>query len=117
MIKLVVLLKRRPDLSLEEFRRCYELEHAPLFARSIPSEVADAISYYEQNHAAALGGDGEPPFDCVTEFGFEDVEAMRRWTSWYLGDGGRVLREDEQRFMDTSRRVVVVTEERRLPHR
>jgi uncharacterized protein (TIGR02118 family) len=116
MIKLVVLIKRRADVSPEAFRRHYELEHAPLFARSIPPEVADAIIYYAQNHAVALGA-GEAPFDCVTEFGFDDVEALRRWTSWYQGDGGRVLREDERRFMDTSERVVIVTEERRLEHR
>lgn len=118
MIKLLALLKRRADVSPEEFRRYYEQEHAPLFARSIPSEVAEAISYYAQNHAVQLGGGtSEPPFDCVTEFGFDDVAGMRRWTSWYRSDDGKVLRDDEERFMDTSKRVVIVTEEHRLPHR
>ncbi len=89
-----------------------------MFARSIPAEVAHAIVYYAQNHPIQLGAGGsEPPFDCVTEFGFDDVDGMRLWTSWYLGDDGKVLREDEERFMDTGRRVVIVTEEHRLPHR
>lgn len=118
MIKLVALLKRRSDLSLDEFRSYYEHQHAPLFARSIPTEVAEAITYYAQNHAVQLGGGGsEPPFDCVTEFGFNNVEGMRRWTSWYLSAEGKVLRDDEERFMDTSKRIVIVTDERRLPHR
>lgn len=119
MIKLIALLKRRPDLSAEEFFRRYEGEHARLFARSIPANVAEAIKYYSQNHAVQLGGasGSEPPFDCVTEFGFDDVNAMRRWTSWYLGDEGKVLRDDEELFMDTSRRMVIVTEEHRLSHR
>ncbi len=118
MIKLVAMLKRREDLTLEEFLDYYERRHGPLFARSIPPDVADAIIYYVQNHAVALGATGgDPPFDCVTEFGFEDLEGLRRWTSWYLGPEGNVLREDEEKFMDTSRRVVVVTEEHRLPHR
>ena len=33
---------------------------------------------------------------------------------WYLGDGGKVLRDDEENFMDPSGRVVIVTEERNI---
>src|SRR5262249_58980389 len=67
MIKLIALLRRRPDVSREEFARYYEHEHAPLFAQSIPPEGAQAIRYYAQNHALQLGGGGDPPFDCVTQ--------------------------------------------------
>ena len=63
MIKLVALLKRRPDLTLEEFRAYYEQRHAPLFKQSIPPEVADAIKHYVQNHALSLGSSSsDPPF-------------------------------------------------------
>lgn len=118
MIKLVALLKRRSDLSLEEFLAYYEHQHAPLFARSIPPDVADAIRFYTQSHAVPLGSSGsESPFDCVTEFGFDDLEGMRRWTAWYMSDAGKVLRDDEERFMDVGKRVVIVTDEHRLPHR
>jgi uncharacterized protein (TIGR02118 family) len=118
VIKLIALIKRREDFTLEEFREYYEQKHVPLFARSIPPEVADAIIYYVQNHAVRLGQSSpNPPFDVVTEFGFEDVEGMRKWTDWYLGPEGQVLRDDEKNFMHISRREVVVTEERRLPHR
>jgi hypothetical protein len=118
VIKLVALLKRRPDLTLEEFADYYEQKHAPLFARSIPQDVADAIKHYAQNHAVLVGSNpADPPYDCVTEFGFDDLDGLRRWSSWYLGDGGKVLRDDEERFMDVSARVVIVTEEHRLPHR
>ena len=44
MIKIVALIKRRPDVTLEQFCEYYEHHHAPLFHRSIPPEVADAIS-------------------------------------------------------------------------
>jgi EthD domain len=114
VIKIVALLKRRPDVTLEDFCAYYEQHHAQLFARSIPSDVADAIIHYVQNHAVRLGrGDTDPPYDCVTEIGFDDLAGMGRWTSWYLGDDGKVLRDDEERFMDTSKRVVIVTDERR----
>ena len=115
MIKLVALLKRRDDLSPEQFRQYYEGEHAPLFRRSIPPEVSDAIIHYVQNHAVVLGSAGRrAAYDCVTEIGFHDLAGLRVWSDWYLGDAGRVLRDDEERFMDTARRVVIVTEVRDL---
>lgn len=113
MIKIVALIKRRPDVSLDDFCRYYEQQHAPLFMRVIPPDVAEAIKHYVQNHAVRLGqSTTDPPYDCVTEMGFDDLAGMQRWTNWYLGEGGKVLRDDEERFMDTGRRVVVVTEER-----
>lgn len=114
VIKLIVLIKRRPDLTLEEFCTYYEHRHAPLFARSIPPEVAAAITHYVQNHAVPLGTGSSAAYDCVTEIGFDDLEGMRRWTTWYLGDEGKVLREDEEHFMDPGQRVVIVTDERRI---
>jgi uncharacterized protein (TIGR02118 family) len=115
MIKIVALLKRRADLTLEEFSRYYEDHHAPLAARSVPPEVAQAITRYVQNHAIRLGrSPADPPYDCVTEIGFDDVAGMELWTNWYLGAGGQVLRDDEENFMDKGRRVVIVADERDL---
>jgi uncharacterized protein (TIGR02118 family) len=118
MVKIVALLKRRSEVTLEEFCTYYEQHHAPLFARSIPPEVAEAITHYVQNHALRLGRpQTDPPYDCVTEIGFDDLAGMQKWTTWYLGPEGKVLRDDEERFMDPSQRVIIVTEEHRLPHR
>ena len=115
MIKIVALLKRRQDVTLEDFCRYYEYEHAPLFHRSIPPEVAGAIKHYVQNHALRLGRSAtDPPYDCVTEIGFDDLAGMELWTKWYLGDEGKVLRDDEEKFMDPRQRVVIVTDERRI---
>ena len=114
MIKIVALIKRRPDVTLEEFCRYYEQQHAPLFARTIPPDVAEAITHYVQNHALRLGRSStDPPYDCVTEIGFDDLGGIERWTKWYLGEEGKVLRDDEEHFMDRSQRVVIVTDERR----
>ena len=113
MIKIVALLKRRTDVTPEEFCSYYEHQHAPLFARSIPPDVAAAITHYVQNHAVRLGRSGaEPAYDCVTEIGFDDLSGVKLWSDWYLGEEGKVLRDDEETFMDTSQRVVMVTDER-----
>lgn len=112
MIKIVALLKRRADLTPAEFAEHYEHRHAPLFARVIPPEVEQVITHYGQNHAVDLGG-REPAWDCITEIGFRDMAGVRVWSDWYAGPHGAVLREDEERFMDTAARVVVVADERR----
>jgi uncharacterized protein (TIGR02118 family) len=118
MIKLIALIKRRADLTLEEFAEYYEHRHMPLVARSLPPEVGAAIVHYEQNHAVQLGsGRTEPAYDCVTEFTFHDVAGVRLWSDWYNGPGGAVLRDDEEHFMDKSRRVVIVADERTPAYR
>jgi EthD domain len=115
VIKIVALIKRRPDLTLEEFCEYYEQRHAPLFRRVIPPEVANAIIHYVQNHAVRLGARAaDPPYDCVTEIGFDDASGMELWSRWYLGDDGKVLRDDEEHFMDPRQRVVIVTQVRDL---
>ena len=115
MIKIVALIKRRADVTLDALRDYYEHSHAPLFQRSIPDDVAAVITHYVQNHAVHLGdGTTDAPYDCITEIGFDNIEGMHTWSRWYLGEEGKVLRDDEERFMDTSRRVVIVTDEHRI---
>jgi EthD domain len=115
MIKVVALLKRRPELTLEAFCDYYEHHHAPLFQRTIPVDVANAIVHYVQNHAMHLGGGTSgPPFDCVTEMGFADLAGVKVWTDWYYSEDGKVLRDDEETFMDPAQRVVVMTTEHDL---
>jgi uncharacterized protein (TIGR02118 family) len=111
VIKIVALIKRRADLSRKEFREYYEHRHAPLFHRVIPDEVATAITHYVQNHAVDLGRGGtDTLYDVVTEIGFDDRAGLDVWNRWYLGDGGRVLRDDEENFMDKSKRYVLITD-------
>lgn len=112
-VTVIATLKRKPGLSLEEFEAYYFERHAPLAAEVIPPDVASGITRYVQNHALRHGScSAELPFDCVTEIGFRDMAALRRWVGWYDGPGGKVLRDDEEHFMDVAARQVVVTVER-----
>src|SRR4051794_7700376 len=98
MIKTVALLKRKPALSLEEFRAYYHDRHSPLSWSLMPPEVAEGITLYLQNHARPVrGGTRDAPFDCVTEIGFADEAALRAWNEWYLGSSPEAteLRADE----------------------
>ena len=96
MIKIVALIKRKPDLSFEQFSDYYLHEHAKLCWSLAPPEVAERVVLYSQSHARALGrGPASAPFDCVTEIGFADEDGLRAWNEWYLGPDGAELRADE----------------------
>ena len=111
VIKVIGLLKRRPDLTHAEFSDYWFSRHHPLGQAIVPPEALSAG--YVQNHALQLGR-GEAPYDAVAELVFEDHAAMQRWTAWYNSDAGKALRDDELNFMDVSRRLVIVTDERVL---
>jgi uncharacterized protein (TIGR02118 family) len=115
MIKIIATLKRKPGMTLDEFVAYYAEKHMPLAREVIPSEISDVVVYYVQNHARNMGGGkSDPPYDCVTEIGFEDEQGLALYNDWYLGPTAEILREDEGHFIDKSRSVVVVTDERRV---
>lgn len=70
--KVIALLRKRADLSREEFIDYYEFRHAPLILSLFPS-----IASYTRNFANFEGAFVYPKaasfdFDCVTEIGFAD---------------------------------------------
>jgi len=71
--KLMALVRRQPDLSLDEFTRKYRDEFGPLVANLA------GIAGYLQGHCA-LGAyrDGrEPPYDALATLWFADAEGMQ----------------------------------------
>lgn len=110
MIKVIGLLKRRADLTHEEFSDYWFNKHQPLGERIVPKSALSVG--YVQNHAVSLGKGGEALFDAVAELVFEDRAGLQRWIEWYNSDAGKELRDDELNFMDVSQRVLIVTDER-----
>jgi len=110
MIKLVFTLRRREDLTREEFQRYWREQHAPLVKRH-----ADAlhIRRYVQTHArdtdldeAVAGVRGSKPryYDGVAELWWDSLEELVAAFSSDEGQAaGQELLEDEQRFIDLPR--------------
>jgi uncharacterized protein (TIGR02118 family) len=107
VIKIVTLLKRKAGMTREEFSRYWEEEHGPLVLRVIPE-----VKRYVQSHAVRLPGGGEPQIDGLAELFLDDLESLRALTDFYLSDAGKVIREDEEKFIDRSKMVFFVAEER-----
>jgi uncharacterized protein (TIGR02118 family) len=106
MIKVVLLVRRKPGITREEFRRYYESRHAPLAASQLRSCLRYVRNFVIEDVA------GEPDFDCVTEFWYELDGPWREARDYIASEASRqVLAEDEAKFMDRgSMRVVVVAE-------
>jgi len=120
MIKLVFALRRRPDLSLEEFQTYWRETHAPLVAER--AEVLK-IRRYVQVHTKELSGlhgafqkrnGGSPePFDGVAELWFDSMDVLG-------GDDPTVrqaqaeLLADEANFIDLSNSPMWMSEEHQV---
>lgn len=119
MIKLVYCLKRIPALSREEFQKYWRENHAPLV-----KERAETlgIKRYVQLHTIDSGfdaalrgsrGSEEEAYDGVAELWWESTESMASSAASEEGrKASRELLEDEAKFIDFSRSVIFVAEEK-----
>jgi uncharacterized protein (TIGR02118 family) len=111
MIKVSVLLKRKPGMSSAEFHRYWKEVHGPLL-RSVP-EVMRYVRRYVQCHSIAETFSGTPgtasPFDGIAEMWGDSIDDVRRALAEprYL----EVIRTDEEKFLDLPNCVFMVTEE------
>ena len=106
MIKLTYCLRRRPDLSWDEFSRYWKDVHAPLVAER--AEVLGIRRYVQirtlqqpELHAVfqARNGGSPEPFDGVAELWFDSLDAMAT-TSEAAAKASAELLEDERNFID-----------------
>ncbi len=77
MFKVMVLLKRKPGLSLEQFIERYEAEHVPLVVGRASGMISYTRHYLHPTSNVAYGAEGaEPEYDLVIEFLYKDRAAF-----------------------------------------
>jgi uncharacterized protein (TIGR02118 family) len=102
MLKFMVVLYRRPDLSSEQFRRHLEQVHAPL-AKNLPG-----LRHYRQNYAVPDPKRKSPGWDAIVELYFDNREVMEAaWDS----PQGAASDGDLPAFADLARTTWSVVEE------
>ena len=98
MIKFTILLRRKPELSHDEFVAYHKERHAPLF-NALP-EVQQHVRRYVQCHTIPASLPGLPPitWDGITELWFDDLAGLAAvfTAPGYL----ETIRPDEARFLD-----------------
>jgi len=103
MIKTFTFIKKKAGLSREEFLRHWKEIHGPLAAKVVPG-----FKRYAQLHPVP-GFDTD--IDGIVEFWWDSQESFENFLSWKQTDEAKVLKEDEEKFVDTSQWVRFVAEE------
>lgn len=116
--KILLLMKRRPDISVEAFRDYYENHHVPLCSKYMAGISRYVRRYLDPQPHAESGRNDELPYDVITEMWFED-EATYKGTLDYITTTvmpDEVV-QDELKFFDrpTMRIATVVECETPMP--
>ena len=117
MIKLVYCVRRRADISREEFFRYWLENHGPLF-----EGVAHALRArrYVQSHATQFEATEElsksrglgEPFDGITEAWWASLDDLSQAMQTDEGrEAARQLQADEAKFVNFSESRLMLTEE------
>jgi len=102
VIKVIYIIRRKPGMSAEDFHRYWREVHGPIAAR-IPG-----MRRYVQSHAVAVDMVGSSDYDGAAEAWFDDVDAVRQALA---SPEYAAAREDEARFIDLGRTMLILTEE------
>lgn len=117
MVKLVALLKKRDDITREQFIRHYETSHVPLIMSYFePYIVEYTRTYLDHDHPLSFCGEygGEGAFngvryDVVTTQSFRNTADLDAFYKAAAAPGvGAAIAEDEAKFLDRSANQVII---------
>jgi|HubBroStandDraft_5_1064220.scaffolds.fasta_scaffold64576_1 uncharacterized protein (TIGR02118 family) len=104
MVKVVGLVKKRADMTREEFKDYWLNKHSRLEKASLKVNPVRRIvaNFFEENLI------DRAPFDGMVELYFDDIDQMRaQWSSGH----DETMKNDEANFCDPSYRIFFVVEE------
>lgn len=111
MWKILLFMKRRPDITVEQFREYYETRHAPL-AEKYSSGVSRYIRRYIDPQPHPETGEWSDGPDVITELWFED-EKVYRSTLSYISSSlmpDEIVEDEKNLFDRASFRIATVVE-------
>ena len=114
MIKMTILLRRKPEMSREDFIRYHRNNHAPLFASL--AEVKQNVRRYVQCHSTGdqLPGLPDNHIDGSTELWFDDLAGLA--AVFQSPNYMQTIRPDEEKFLDLHAcEFLVATEHEVIP--
>jgi EthD domain len=104
--RLLIFLKRKPGMSVAEFRNYYENRHIPLCMKYMRR-----LKLYRRHYLELPSGEVEMDFDVITELGFADAKTRDLVLDTLARDAMPAdVIADEAYFLDRTRsRAVAVT--------
>jgi len=110
-IKIVGFVKKRPDLTFEQFKEYWLTKHSILEKDNVANNPVRKIvaSFPTEQSLRAGYGDQDRMFDGMVELYFANMEDLQK----HMSTGQReVMRKDEENFIDlTVDPVFILTEE------
>ena len=106
MINVMLLLHRRPDLSVEEFRRYWHTEHQALLMR-LPGLRRSVL-----NDVLPEPDGVQPPCDGIAEDWFDSPQAMQ---AAFASVEGQAVAAETPNFLDPTRLQILVVTETDIP--
>jgi hypothetical protein len=124
----MMLVTRKADLSLDQFKDHYENKHVPLILDCLKGvEPLSHMRYYLQRNDAAKGdGDVAPPlvfagdastidYDCLTKIEFRDEEHFQQFNHEFMNSPRLAeVEADQKEFTDGIKFRVFAVEEARV---
>lgn len=110
--KILLFMKRRPGMSVAEFRDYYENHHVPLCLKYTAGIARYMRRYLDPQPHAESGRNDELPYDVITELWFDNEETWRG-TVAYLSTtvlSGEVLADERNLFDRPTMRMATVVE-------
>ena len=109
--KILLFMKRRPDISVDAFREYYETRHAPL-AEKYSRGISCYIRRYVEPQVHPETGEWTDAPDVITELWFEDEKVYRGTlayiTSTLMPD--EIIEDEKNLFDRSSFRIATVVE-------
>ena len=115
MLKVMLLMKRKPGLSLAEFIERYESIHVPLAEKHARGLLRYERHYLHPSPTDLYGNEvGEPEYDVLTELWYADRDAFAKTHSGLSRHPERVadIIADEEKLFDRSKSRFAILEDR-----
>ncbi|MCB2079986.1 MAG: EthD domain-containing protein [Novosphingobium sp.] len=110
--KILLFMKRRPGMSIEDFRDYYENRHVPLCMKYTQGISRYVRRYIEPQRHAESGTNEELPYDVITELWFDDEETWKG-TVDYISNNvmtDEVVNDEKNLFDRPTMRMATVVE-------
>jgi hypothetical protein len=119
-VKVMMMIKRKPGMTPEEFRHAYETGHSRLGLKLFGHLWLEYRRHYVNNANSFLSasgipgygkGQGECPCDAISEMVFPDMAAVLESNRIAnIPENKRLLGEDEERMFDRANSWVTIAE-------
>ena len=115
MVKVVGLFKRKPGLSMEEFKDYYENHHIKLFDEQVshPGVLRYARRYLEPfaGLALPLATQKSGGYDVIMEVWYSDKELFDSFKGQSNPDFSEIVKKDEEKLFDRGLMVMFLSED------